>query len=78
MRYVNSQSRLEAKIISGKIIAATKKKTEQENTYQLEKYNTEYISVKLTDLKFLHPISKDTIEIEKVVFYNIEVGWDVG
>jgi hypothetical protein len=78
MRYVNSQSRLEAKIISGKIIAATKKKTEQENIYQLEKYNTEYISVKLTDLKFLHPISKDTIEIEKVVFYSIEVGWDVG
>ncbi|MEN8928488.1 MAG: hypothetical protein ABF242_01650 [Flavobacteriales bacterium] len=76
--FVNSQSRVETKFISGKIIASAKKKTEEENIYQPEKYNTEYISAKLTDLKFLHPISEDTIRIEEVIFYNVEVGWAVG
>jgi hypothetical protein len=79
IRFSNAQSRINAKFLSvDKIIASAKKKTREVNIYQVEKNSTDYISVKLTNLEFLDPISNDTIVIDEVVFYNVKVGWSAG
>ena len=76
--FSNAQKRIPLKAISGKIVASARKKEVEFTSDLVFNGTNERICVRLTDLEFVNPISKDTIDLEEVVFYNIHVGWWAG